>query len=216
MRKKMKTSIAIMAHEERKEWIPGMIGILGDVPVLMDRGRPGDAENLGLWANCRRSWLAFDPEAEWHFVLQDDSILPRDFHKRLDRILDRIGAQDFVISLYAGERYRARVMTALNAGRPYVIGNEILNENALGMRTKHIAQMVAYCDSRGADSDRYIQTYARKKGLPIYAPLPSIVNHRVAPSLYRRLYEKAYPDSVRQAVWFAGENPPVNRGIIGP
>ena len=92
--------------------------------------------------------------------------------------------------------------------RPYLIENVILNENALGMRTKYIKEMVDYCDSRDAVSDRYIQTYGRRRGLLVYSPVPSLIDHRPDPSLYRSLYKKAYPDSVRSAVWFADNEAP--------
>lgn len=197
-----------MCHEARAGWFPYLKEKLGDVPFLIDKGTPGDSENLGVWGNCKRSWLVYDPEAEWHFVLQDDSVICSDFFKRIDALLDTIGEQDFIISLYAGGRYRNKIANAIRRGCPYVIGNSILNENALGMRTKYVKEMVEYCDSRDAVSDRYIQTYGRRRGLLIYSPLPSLINHRPDPSLYRALYKRAYPDQARTAVWFADDAKP--------
>lgn len=206
---KKRFSVSVMAHDEREEFFPYLRDRLGDVPFFIDTGRPGDPKNLGVWGNCRRSWLAYDPKAEWHFVIQDDSILCRDFHERIENLLARLGDQDFVISLYAGARYQNKAAAAIRLKRPYIIGNTILNENALGMRTKHIRDMVEYCDSRGAETDRYIQSFARRRSLLIYAPIPSPVDHRIIPSLYRKLYDRAYPDSPRSAVWFADDKCPV-------
>lgn len=201
-------SLAIMAHEERAEWFPSLRDVLGEVPFFIDSGGPGDPGNLGVWGNCRRAWLSYDPEAEWHLVLQDDSILCGDFLRKLAGVLTSLGEQDFALSLYAGERYRAKVAAAVRLKRPYIIGNNILNENALGMRTRHVADMVKYCDLRQATTDRYIQAFCRRRNLLIYSPLPSLVDHRAAPSLYRRLYKKVYPDLIRSAVWFADNEPP--------
>lgn len=197
-----------MCHEKRAEWFPYLEEKLGNVPFLVDKGGPGDPENLGVWGNCKRSWLAFDPEAEWHFVLQDDSIICQDFYEHLNAVLDTIGEQDFIVSLYAGGRYRNKIANAIRRKCPHIIENMILNENALGMRTKHIQEMVDYCDSRDAVSDRYIQSYGRRRGLLVYSPIPSLIDHRPEPSLYRELYKKAYPDSVRSAVWFADNKAP--------
>lgn len=204
----MSFSIAIMAHEKRADWFPYLREKLGDVPFLVDRGRPGDAENLGLWGNCRRAWLAYDRGAEWHFVLQEDSILCADFRNQLTNLLENVREQDVVLSLYAGSRYRTLVEAAMRNGDPCVIGNSIYNENALGMRTKHIEAMVDFCDRRNAETDRYIQGYARSNGLKIYTPVPSLINHRPDPSLYRNLYNEVYEDSVRQAVWFIDDPRP--------
>lgn len=201
-------SLAIMAHEERAEWFPYLREMLGDVPFSIDKGKPGDAENLGIWGNCKRSWLMGDPESEWTFILQDDSIICENFYEKLNAVLDKIGEQDFALSLYAGERYRAKVAAAVRLKHPYIIGNNILNENALGMRTRHVADMVKYCDLRQATTDRYIQAFCRRRNLLIYSPLPSLVDHRATPSLYRRLYKKVYPDLIRSAVWFADNEPP--------
>lgn len=197
-----------MAHEARSEWFSYLREKLGDVPFSIDRGKPGDAENLGIWGNCKRSWLMGDPDSEWTFILQDDSLICQDFYKKLDAVLDTIGEQDFIVSLYAGGRYRNKVASAIRRNCPHVIGNAILNENALGMRTKHIEEMVEYCDSRDATTDRYIQTYGRRRGLLVYSTVPSLIDHRPDPSLYRRLYNKAIPDSVRTAVWFADSPAP--------
>jgi hypothetical protein len=199
----MRFSLAVMGHEDRAEYFPYLKEKLGDVPFLVDKGRPGDPENLGLWNNCKRAWLAYDREAEWHVVLQEDSIICKDFHKKLEDVLTQIGKLDVVLSLYAGSRLSTQIERAMRARRNRVLSGMILNENALCMRVKHIEPMVQYCDMRGAITDKYIQTFARRKGLVIYYPIPSLVDHRSDESIYRKLYAKPFADSERHAVWFA-------------
>ena len=192
-----------MGHESREEFFPYLKEKLGDVPFFIDKGKPGDQDNLGMWGNCRRAWLAFDPTAEWHFVLQEDSIICQDFHTKLKEVLEKIGKQDFVISLYTGDRAKEKIKKAVRRNEDHLILYNILNENALGMRTKHILQMVAYCDFRNASNDKFIQTFARRNNLPTYHPLPSLIDHRATTSLYRTLYKQPNPEIERRAVWFS-------------
>lgn len=203
-----------MAHEDRSKWFEYLKEKLGDVTFCIDKGKPGDPENLGIWGNCKRSWLAYDPQAEWHIVLQDDSLICQDFYKKLDEVFEKIGERDYIVAFYAGGRYRNKIANALRRGHDYLIESVILNENALCMRTKHIQAMVDYCDMREANSDRFIQTFARKNQLLVYSPLPSLIDHRPDPSLYRRLYRKSYHDSIRSAIWFAdNKRPKLDLGI---
>lgn len=203
-----------MAHEKRAEHFPYLRARLGDVPFFVDKGKPGDAENLGIWKNCRRSWLAYDRDADWHFVLQDDSIVCEHFRDRLEKLLEKIGNQDFIISLYAGARYLSKAQAAVRNGLDYIVDNNILNENALGMRTKHIEEMVQYCDDRGQDSDRNIKGYMRKNKVLTFVPMPSLIQHRDGPSLYRVLYHSMYEDNIRQAVWYIDDPKPESLQVV--
>jgi hypothetical protein len=190
-------SVSIMAFHTRDHYIPYLKEKLGDVPVAMDDG------TKGVWNNCKEAWLNYDPEAEWHTVLQDDSIVCNDFQKRAEQILTELNDRDYIVAFYAGNRLKKQINTAVYKGINHVIHHSIVNENALCMRTKHIEQMVKYCEMRGATTDRYIQGFAKRKALPIYSPLPSLIDHRSDRSVYREIYKKPLADSVRHAVWFA-------------
>lgn len=190
-----------MACKEREDNVPYFIEKLGEVPISIDYGEKG------IWNNCKDSWLLHQNK-DWHIVLQDDSIIPPDFNKHIEDLIRKIGDQDYIISLYVGARLKNKIRVALNMGKDFVTHYSILNENALMMRTKHINQMINYCDSRKATTDRYIQTFARKKGLLVYYPVPSLIQHRADGSVYRKKYNKPLPDSVRQAVWYIEDSKP--------
>ena len=38
-----------MGHEDREEFFPYLKEKLGDVPFFIDKGKPGDQDNLGMW-----------------------------------------------------------------------------------------------------------------------------------------------------------------------
>lgn len=189
-------SVSIMACKEREHYIPYLKKQLGDVPVSMDEG------DKGIWNNCKDSWLLHDPSKEWHIVLQDDSIVPDDFHKHTTELFNKLGGKDYVVSLYAGYRLEKRIERARSKNQDNVIFHRILNENALAIRTKHIDSMIKYSDMRQATTDRYIQSWARNNNLMMYYPIPSLINHRDDRSVYREKFNKLKPDSVRQAVWY--------------
>lgn len=192
-----KISIAVMAHIARKKYFDYLKEGLGNVPFAID-----DGTKKNLWENCKDAWNSVDKSKEWGLVLQDDSILCKNFYPELNRILEEIGDRDYIISLYAGNRMRLRIDRAIEKKHNYVIDTKIYNENALCIRTKWIEEMLRFCDLRNPLTDKMIQTYARRKELRIYYPVPSIVDHRVDVSIYRSRFEKPLPNSVRQAYWF--------------
>lgn len=194
-------SISIMGHEDRSGFFSYLKEKLSGAFLFVDKGKPGDEENLGIWGNARRSWLAYDKNAEWHFVIQDDSILTEKFHEKLTKLLTNL-KEDYVVALYAGENARRIIRIAKKRGKNHFIDGRIFNENALGMRTKHIEEMVAYCDAKNTKLDLEIEQWAKSKRLPIYYPLPSLVDHREDKSIYRYQVNHPGKDRIRKAVWF--------------
>lgn len=164
-----------MAHPSRAEYIPYLKEHLGDVPVAWD-------EKQDIWDTCRRAWLLHDPEADFHFVIQDDAIIGRDFHERLQKLVQN---GDFVYNLYIGRpRFKAHILKIKERGGDRMIRSNIHHEIALGFPTKYIKEMVEHCDNAGATSDRFINGYVNKKKLKVFFPLPSLINHRNTPSLH--------------------------------
>lgn len=196
-----KVSVVIMACRQREKYFEYLKEKLGDIPFSIDEVKGQDG-HVGVWENCKRAWR-MRRDSEWTLILQDDSIICEHFYERVEKVLEEIGERDYIISFYAGDRLKKKIEFAQKKKLDYVLYNSIMNENALCMRTKHIEEMIRYCDTRDATTDRFIQTFARRKGLLIYYTIPSLIDHRSDKSIYRDVFEKPLPDSIRHAVIFA-------------
>lgn len=191
-------SVSIMACEARKHKVEYLKMMLGNVPVSMDEGQ---YENI--WENCSNAWSMYNSDAKYHLVIQDDSIIPLDFHERLTKILEDNLNNNFFYCLYAGENLEKEVMETKEKGDPYLIHDKIRNENAIVMPTNLIDQMIDFCNRRNADTDRLIDQFSRFKGHRICSPVPSIVQHADDNiSLYRLRFDKPNPHAERKAVWY--------------
>lgn len=189
-----KLSIVIMAHPERQEWAKLLSQEL-NAPIVYDRKN-------NIWDTCRRAWLSqVSVGAEYTLVLQDDVILCSDFRAKAEAILAAQEA-DNVVSFYAGSLLGNRIDKALREGEDFVLTGMIFNEVALCMKTEHIPEMVAYCDSREAKTDQEICNWCRKNRRNIYHPIPSLVDHRDEESIYKRVYNKPDKNAVRKAYKF--------------
>lgn len=191
-------SISIMACKERENRIPYLKSILGDVPVSMDSG-----QYKNIWENCKNAWSLYDKNAKWHLVIQDDSIIPKDFLQRLENILTDIGDKEYTLALYAGGVLEKEINNAKENKEPYFINEKITNENALVIKTDKIDEMIKFCDRRNADTDRYISQFCNYKFISICYPVPSIVQHSDDNvSFYRLNYNQPDPHLERRAVWY--------------
>jgi hypothetical protein len=201
-KKELVLSFAIMAHESRKEYIPYLLSILGNyTPVLMDKGKKGDSDNLGIWLNCRRSWLAYNKNADFHFVIQDDAILTSDFIKKVKKKAQIAYDNDYVLNLYLGnrQRFRTPVKQARKKNKDHLLFQSIHHEIALGMRTDRIEDMIKFCDLEKPILDKVINQYVHDQNMNVYCPLPSLVDHRKLVSLHS--HNKS-PIHSRTAIWF--------------
>lgn len=184
-----------MAHPSRVDFIPYLKEKLGDVPIAWD-------EKNNIWDTCRRAWLLFDPKADYHFVIQDDAIIGKDFKKNLEKLVD---GSDQVYNLYIGRpRFVAEVRNAQKKGLDHLLKTNIHHEIALGFPTKRVKEMVEFVDKRNekeeVQHDRFINTYVTAKKLKVYFPMPSLIDHRNHGSLHK-LSRGNY---VAKATWFIG------------
>lgn len=189
---KNKLSVSIMAHKKRKHFVLYLKEKLGDVPVIWDRKN-------NLWDTCRRAWLAYDKDAEFHCVIQDDALVTNDFYfKAKDCLLE-----ECVMSFYLSRLVSNKVELAIKKGDSFVESTMIFNEVAICIPTKYIKEMVKYCDDRDAQNDQFITKWAKEKRLRILYPIPSLVSHRSEePSIYREVSNKPQPTTERKAIHF--------------
>jgi hypothetical protein len=192
-------SISIMAHESRLEWLGFLDSMLGfGVPTFIDRGKRGDPENIGVWANCKRAWQAYNPNCKYHVVVQDDAIPCVHFERIAQNVIAQACA-DYkkmpAISFYYGNRknHLPAAKAALERGN-FVIKDRPIWGVAICLPTYLIPEMIAYCDKLTIpEDDTRIGRFLKHKKIPVYFPIPSLVDHRTGhgslvgdPGDYRR------------------------------
>ena len=190
----MKLSISVMAHESRADNFAYLSRMLGDVPFSIDKGARGTPGNLGEWGNAKRAWMMYDPEAEWHVVIQDDAIICENFRQRAESVILKaktvLKTEDYVCNFYFGSNRVSRPIGAdiVKRGLTYWINAYPKWGVAMCMQTKYIKEMIAFCDKldekqHGTRDDSRIAKYIGHKRMKVYFPMPSIIDHRHGPSL---------------------------------
>ena len=167
----MKISIAIMAHPSREKFFPYLREKLGDIPFSIDE------TGIGVWESRKRATLMFDPTADYHLVLQDDAIICENFKELAEKTIGNNGK--YVYNFYYGRR-RNRVKEAKHGEKKgYVISDKVTWGVAICFPTKLIPEMIKYCDKLTAPQDDHrIGLFVRHKGIKVYFPIPSLIEHR--------------------------------------
>lgn len=189
-----------MAHEKRAQHIPYLKEKLGDVPVFMDKA---GVENIGLWENAKRCWLSFDPEADYHLVVQDDSIVTDNFYEKLDKILDN-GPKYAYCLFFRYKSYKTHKemnqIAMQRRGNGFFTYPRLQWANAIVLPTKIIKECIEYADQQKKYKnidDLRISEYLNSISMLTYYPLPSLVNHREEESLIGNGSNKG-----RTATWY--------------
>jgi len=168
-----------MAHPDRKAWVDLLPERLGaDVPVHWDRY--GDR-----WDTGRRSLLGYDPECDYHVVLQDDVLVPRDLLSAIPLAIKNI-PKDSPISLFAGNGSTFRKsLKGLNlSASSWLVLPTLVWGPGLVLPTRHIQAIVAHGDARPQlNYDTRIGTWYEEQRIPCWYPFPSWVEHRDEGSL---------------------------------
>jgi hypothetical protein len=191
-------SAAIQAHHSREARARALAERLhADIAWSITKG--------DVWDTHKRALLKCRPEAEWSLVVQDDAILAADFEQRLARLLAERGDDYALFCLFFRFKSEAKGFADYNAaGRAgYAQGGFAwpAMRSAVGtvVATRHVMDMVAYCDALDMEGDDpRISLWARARHLPIWYPLPSLVDHGPGTSLIGHGTNKG-----RVATWFA-------------
>ena len=77
----MKISYSIMAHPNRKEWAEELAREL-DCEIYWDNDNT-------IWHTSRGAWQLADRTSDYHFVIQDDAILCRNFKQRVQELVEK-------------------------------------------------------------------------------------------------------------------------------
>lgn len=178
----MNVSVSVMAHPSRKAWVDDLLADLGDVPVAWDTD--------GVeWHTGDAAWRLYDPDADWHVVIQDDAVLCSRFTERLADTLGQ--APKTPVSLYLGtgrpvswqRRLRGYVSRCTDG---WIRLPAILWGVAVALPTEHVEPMLrvaAKLPIRQYDA-RISQVYEMyRPGTRVWYPMPSLVDHRDGDSL---------------------------------
>lgn len=167
-------STAIMAHPDRKKWVPALEKRLDSPEVIWD-------QKGSRWDTGRRALLAHDPDATHHLVVQDDAVLSKNLLNSCRRLIKYSG--DYPVDLYMGRSsagFRRKANKSHVERSPWFLAAGPRWGVAVIIPVAHIADLVSFCD-RDTTSDAYDGKmslyYFRKKKSCLYT-IPSLVNHR--------------------------------------
>ncbi len=182
--KKMRLSISVMAHPKRGEFFPYLTENLGDVPFAID------FESKGEWENAKRAWMMYDKDADWHVVIQDDAIICKDFKQQASEVIKQakitLDRDNYVVNFYYGYRRSSEKQASESLQKGFWVNAYPKWGVAICMQTKYIEQMIKYGDALEEDhtrDDARIGAFIGHMKLPVYFPMPSLIDHRHGESL---------------------------------
>ena len=169
-----KLSVSILMHPKRLKYREYLVSRLGPVPIALDDG-------CGLIENGKRAWRMYDKSAKYHLVLDDDAIVCDDFHVRAEKILiDPSLAYSFYFGIR--KKFKDAIDDAYRhgAGR---MDSWLHFGVAICLPTRIIPEMLAYIDTvtdlhPQRHFDTRIARYIKSKGMRVYYPIPSLIDHR--------------------------------------
>ena len=142
-----------------------------DVTVCADEGQ-------GIPENYRRGWQAFDWNADWHLVMEDDLLLPRGFQQSVIGAIERAPEPLAPISFFAiAPRYR----TAFNDGYSWYVDNGTNTSCALAVPKLIVEEFLAWEEVHVAPEHRWfcqrLTSFCQTFDVPVQYTLPCLVDH---------------------------------------
>src|SRR5690606_5759806 len=96
---RVRVSVAVMAHPDRAGFVDELCGRLDRDPTVV-------WDEIGdVWHTGRRAMLAYDPDADYHLVIQDDAVVCRDLVAGVEKALEYVERRR-TLNLYMGESKR--------------------------------------------------------------------------------------------------------------
>lgn len=174
----IRIGVNIMAHPKRAEFVKELLEQL-DAPATVT----WDCHN-NRWETGRRAMLARDMRLTHWLVLQDDAIVCQDLVAGLHKALEYIPKQS-PVCLYAGLTLRNYIERVVTRDTTWLTMSQIHWGVGILMPTPYIDEMISFGDRLVgvANYDKRISRWVNSKGLTVYYPWPSLVDHRTSPSL---------------------------------
>lgn len=178
-------SLQVMADHRRDDLVEDLVRRLGVGEERVTWDRQEDR-----WDTGRRAMEAYDPEATWHCVIQDDALPCRDFIAGMQLALDHVPAQS-IVQPYVGTRRPLQgyvsdaVERAEAEGASWIVMRALMWGVAIIVPTWCIPAMLPWCDRRAYPNyDKKVGQFFYSKLLwPTFYTHPSLVDHREVPSI---------------------------------
>lgn len=193
--------IGCMAHRSRKEYAKTVTDSVDCRFVSWDEG------NLGLVQAHIQAWEMFTPKKDdYYILLQDDVILTNDFYGKLSyhitNCVERYGRIAF--HAYLRNTRNRHVLKSVEKcrrkGADHIVLPNVYSGNSIGLPGEHIEPMLKHFKTMSVPSgDKRINDYLHKAGLPVYFPLPNLVDHRSLDSLHCGNVSR---HEYRKSIWF--------------
>lgn len=184
-------SLAIMTHPSRTAQLESLKEQIGD---QIEYNVFVDDQNLGLWENAKRAWKAYDPEADYHMVLQDDVILSKNFFSVVRRILPGVFTGD---SISFCDSLPSEMAIAENAGYHWVTSTKVRHGQCLVQPISQINDFVHFSDwfvrPDYDHDDGRLEMFLYKHKRAMWHSIPSLVEHDDHGSVGGELSEELGP-----------------------
>lgn len=160
----MTFSIAIIHHPSRAHLIPKLVEQLKEYAIYTDHG-------WGLVENSKQAWKNYDKDKDFHLVLDDDSILCKDFLNRTEKVLKD---KSVIYSLHWGQREIPMPDVKDGLFPAYAV----FYGNALAIPTNRIDDMFEHCKDIACNAfDERIASWIRFNRILVMTPIPCLVEH---------------------------------------
>lgn len=172
-------SVAIMAHPDRQSYIPRLTRRLPQTTtVAWDRFND-------RWDTGRRAIAAYDPQADYHLVLQDDAILPpTGFMTGLCNALRTIPRNSPLVLFTTRATKWLPVFRDIPRSASYLVMDRIWWGVGIVYPTHSIPELLSHGDSLSSSQyDHRAGDFYAANHIPVYYTWPNLVNHRAGPSL---------------------------------
>ena len=166
----MKISYSIMAHPKREYFAK-------DIAKKLNCSIFWDKDN-NIWNTCKGSWLLAE-NSDYHFVIQDDAILCKNFKKVVKDFITKSIKEngETAFQLYFGRN--SNVVKKEKAINGCVISDICAWGVAIGIPTRLIKEMITFGNGYNAwQDDVKIKYYLKSKGIKTVFPVPCFVDHR--------------------------------------
>lgn len=181
----MRLSAAIMAHPDRANLVEDLRDKLDRyVSIKWDQAGPPSGRGDRVWSVAREAWLAFDPSADYHALIQDDAVPCANLLAGLENALSYL-PHDALVSPYLGKgrnvplRWGRMAERADATGAAWVVSEILAWGVCILAPTRLIPDMVAWCDRKaGMPDDMRVSAWARRHQIEVWYPWPSLVDHR--------------------------------------
>ena len=165
-----------MAHPKRKEWAEELAEQIG-CDITWDR--VNDRHDTGL-----RAIKAYAPSADYHVVVQDDVLLPRDFADGVRAALRFVEPGAPASFYYGGKgnahsKHVAAWQAGEAAGASWLVRKGPIWGPAIAYHTANIPALVDYFEASEVQNyDRRVMKFYQSRGIRCWYSLPCLVEHR--------------------------------------